>query len=163
MGYTTTDGIYIGEWLVEKGDTTGPRSAQVILRDPTVEIAVLETARGGIIRSGLGFDFCDVGVVLNVQADHLGSGDIETIEELANVKSVVAQAVCPSGYAVLNADEPLVAAMANKVKGQVAYFSLQEDNPIVRAHVQQGAWRRSMSMAICPFSKVTGPCALSGR
>ena len=138
VGYTTTDGIYIGEWLVEKGDTTGPRSAQVILRDPTVEIAVLETARGGIIRSGLGFDFCDVGVVLNVQADHLGSGDIETIEELANVKSVVAQAVCPSGYAVLNADEPLVAAMANKVKGQVAYFSLQEDNPIVRAHVQQG-------------------------
>jgi cyanophycin synthetase len=138
VGYTTTDGIYIGEWLVEKGDTTGPRSAQVILRDPTVEIAVLETARGGIIRSGLGFDFCDVGVVLNVQADHLGSGDIETIEELANVKSVVAQAVCPSGYAVLNADEPLVAAMANKVKGQVAYFSLQEDNPIVGAHVQQG-------------------------
>ncbi len=138
VGYTTTDGIYIGEWLVEKGDTTGPRSAQVILRDPTVEIAVLETARGGIIRSGLGFDFCDVGVVLNVQADHLGSGDIETVEDLANVKSVVAQAVCPSGYAVLNADDPLVAGMASKVKGQVAYFSLQEDNPIVRAHVQQG-------------------------
>ncbi len=138
VGYTTTDGIYIGEWLVEKGDTTGPRSAQVILRDPTVEIAVLETARGGIIRSGLGFDFCDVGVVLNVQADHLGSGDIETVEDLANVKSVVAQAVCPSGYAVLNADDPLVAGMASKVKGQVAYFSLQEDNPIVRTHVQQG-------------------------
>ncbi len=138
VGYTTTDGIYIGEWLIEKGDTTGPRSAQVILRDPTVEIAVLETARGGIIRSGLGFDFCDVGMVLNVQADHLGSGDIETVEDLANVKSVVAQAVCPSGYAILNADDPLVSAMASKVKGQVAYFSMQDDSPIVRAHVQQG-------------------------
>ncbi|MFN3926111.1 MAG: cyanophycin synthetase [Pseudanabaenaceae cyanobacterium] len=138
VGYTTTDGIYIGDWLVEKGDTTGPRSAQVILRDPTVEIAVLETARGGIIRSGLGFDACDVGIVLNVQADHLGSYDIETIAEMANVKSVVAQAVCASGYAILNADDPLVSAMATKVKGQVAYFSLQEDSPIVRAHVQQG-------------------------
>jgi cyanophycin synthetase len=138
VGYTTTDGIYIGDWLLEKGDTTGPHSAQVILRDPTVEVAVLETARGGIIRSGLGFDFCDVGMVLNVQADHLGIGDIETVEDLANVKSVVAQAVCPSGYAILNGDDPLVSAMAVKVKGQVAYFSMQEDSPIVRAHVLSG-------------------------
>ncbi len=138
IGYTTTDGIYIGEWLVEKGDTTGPTSAQVILRDPTVEIAVLETARGGILRSGLGFDSCDVGVVMNVQADHLGIGDINTIDELAHLKSVVPASVSPSGYVVLNAEDELVVAMATKVKAQVAYFSLDPDNPIVKAHIDQG-------------------------
>ncbi|MDX1977717.1 MAG: cyanophycin synthetase [Pseudanabaenaceae cyanobacterium bins.68] len=138
VGYTTTDGIYIGECLVEKGDTTGPYSAQVILRDPTVEVAVLETARGGILRSGLGFDGCDVGVVLNVQADHLGIGDIDTVEDLANLKSVVAQAAFPSGYAVLNADDVLVRQMAEKVQAQVAYFSMVPDNPVVLAHTQQG-------------------------
>jgi cyanophycin synthetase len=138
VGYTTTDGIYVGDWLVEKGDTTGPYSAQVILRDPTVEVAILETARGGILRSGLGFDGCDVGVVLNVQADHLGLGDIDTVEDLANLKSVVVQSAFPSGYAVLNADDPLVAAMASKVQAQVAYFSMHPENPIVAAHTQQG-------------------------
>ncbi len=138
VGYTTTDGIYIGDWLVEKGDTTGPFSAQTILRDPTVEVAVLETARGGILRSGLGFDGCDVGVVLNVQADHLGLGDVDTIEDLAHLKSVVPASVFPSGYAVLNADDPLVAAMAQKVQAQVAYFSMQPDNPVVQAHIAQG-------------------------
>jgi cyanophycin synthetase len=138
VGYTTTDGIYVGDWLVEKGDTTGPYSAQVILRDPTVEVAVLETARGGILRSGLGFDGCDVGMVLNVQADHLGIGDIETVEDLADLKSVVAKAVVPSGYAVLNADDPLVAAMAKDIKAQVAYFSMDPENPIVKAHCEQG-------------------------
>lgn len=138
VGYTTTDGIYINDYLLEKGDTTGPQSAQVILKDPTVEVAVLETARGGILRSGLGFDQCDVGVVLNVQADHLGIGDIETVEDLADVKSVVAEAVQPEGYAVLNADDPLVAHMAKNVQAQVAYFSMNPDNPIVQAHTQQG-------------------------
>jgi len=77
VGYTTTDGIYVNDYLLEKGDTTGPQSAQVILQDPTVEVAVLETARGGILRSGLGFQQCDIGAVLNVAADHLGIGDIE--------------------------------------------------------------------------------------
>lgn len=138
VGYTTTDGIYIGECLVEKGDTTGPYSAQVILRDPTVEVAVLETARGGILRSGLGFDGCDVGVVMNVQADHLGIGDIDTIDDLARLKSVVARTALPSGYAVLNADDPLVVAMAKEVKAKVAYFSMNPDNPLITAHVTQG-------------------------
>ncbi len=138
IGYTTTDGIYIGEWLVEKGDTTGPASAQVILRDPTVEIAVLETARGGILRSGLGFDGCDVGVVLNVQADHLGIGDINTIEELAHLKSVVPATVFADGYAVLNAEDELVAAMASKLKAQIAYFSLDPEHPVIKAHIAQG-------------------------
>jgi cyanophycin synthetase len=138
VGYTTTDGIYIGDNLVEPGDTTGPQSAQVILQDPTVEVAVLETARGGILRSGLAFKDCDIGVVLNVAADHLGIGDIETVEDLAHLKGVVAETTRPSGYAVLNADDPLVSAMAQRVKSQVAYFSMDPHNELVRNHTQQG-------------------------
>jgi cyanophycin synthetase len=138
VGFTTTDGIYIGNHLIEKGDTTGPQSAQMILQDPTVEIAVLETARGGILRSGLAFQQCDVGVVLNVAADHLGLGDIETIDQMAKVKGVVAEAIQPEGYAVLNADDERVAAMAGQVQGKVAYFSMDPDNPLVRSHVQRG-------------------------
>lgn len=138
VGYTTTDGIYLGNFLVEKGDTTGPQSAQVILQDPTVEVAILETARGGILRSGLGFSQCDVGVVLNVAADHLGIGDIDTVEELAHLKSVLVESARPDGYAVLNADDPLVAAMAKRVKAQVAYFSMNPQNELVQAHTQQG-------------------------
>lgn len=138
VGYTTTDGIYIGGYLVEKGDTTGPQSAQVILQDPTVEVAVLETARGGILRSGVGFSECDVAIVLNVAADHLGIGDIDTVEDLAHLKSVVAETARPNGYAVLNADDPLVVAMAERVKAQIAYFSMNPENPILREHTQQG-------------------------
>jgi len=137
VGYTSTDAIYINEYLVEKGDNTGPQSAGVILRDPTVEVAVLETARGGILRSGLAFESCDVGVVLNVAADHLGLGDIDTIEQMAKVKAVVAEVVSAQGYAVLNADDPLVAAMAEKVKGKVAYFSMNSDNPIIAEHLRR--------------------------
>lgn len=138
VGYTTTDGTYIGDYLVEPGDNTGPQSAQLILQDPTVEIAVLESARGGILRSGLAFEASDVGVVLNVAADHLGLGDINTIEQMAHVKSVVAEAVLPTGYAVLNADDPLVAAMRDRVKSQVAFFSMHPENPLLREHTQKG-------------------------
>ncbi len=137
-GYTTTDGTYIGDYLVESGDNTGPQSAQLILSDPTVEVAVLETARGGILRSGLGFDQCDVGVVLNVAADHLGIGDIDTVEQLAKLKSVLVEAVMPKGYAVLNADDPLVAQMAQRVKAQIAYFSMNPDNELVAKHTAAG-------------------------
>lgn len=137
VGYTSTDGIYLGEYLVEKGDNTGPLSAGVILKDPTVEVAVLECARGGILRSGLAFDRCDVGVVLNVAADHLGLGDIDTIEQMARVKGVIAEAVSADGYAVLNADDPLVAQMAQNVKGKVAYFSMNPDNPIITDHLRR--------------------------
>ncbi|HEY9689074.1 MAG TPA: Mur ligase family protein, partial [Coleofasciculaceae cyanobacterium] len=138
VGYTTTDGTYIGDYMVEPGDNTGPQSANLILQDPTVEVAILETARGGILRSGLAFDRCDVGVVLNVAADHLGLGDIDTIEQMARVKSVVAEAAAPDGYAVLNADDPLVSAMAERVTAQVTYFSMNPENPIVREHARQG-------------------------
>lgn len=138
VGYTTTDGTYIGDYLVEPGDNTGPQSAQLILQDPTVEVAVLESARGGILRSGLAFEASDIGVVLNVAADHLGIGDIDTIQQMAHVKSVVAEAVLPKGYAVLNADDPLVAPMGERVKSQVAFFTMNPENPLVREHTQKG-------------------------
>ena len=137
VGFTATDGIYIQEYLVEQGDNTGPYSAGAILKDPTVEVAVLETARGGILRSGLAFDSCDIGVVLNVAADHLGLGGIDTIEQMAKVKGVIAETVKAEGYAILNADDPLVAAMADKVNCKVAYFSLNPDNPIIIEHARR--------------------------
>lgn len=137
VGYTSTDGIYLGEYMVEKGDNTGPVSAGVILKDPTVEVAVLECARGGILRSGLAFETCDVGVVLNVAEDHLGLGDIDTIEQMAKVKGVIAESVHSDGYAILNADDPLVAQMAKNVKGKVAYFSMSQDNPIIMEHLRR--------------------------
>lgn len=138
VGYTTTDGIYIGDYLIEKGDNTGPQSAQTILQDPTVDIAVLETARGGILRSGLAFPECDVAVILNVAADHLGLGDINTIDEMAKLKAVVAETVHPNGYVVLNADDERVAAMTERVTAKIAYFSLNSNNPLVHAHMVQG-------------------------
>jgi len=138
VGYTTTDGTYIGDFLVESGDNTGPQSAQLILQDPTVEVAVLETARGGLLRSGLAFEAANVGVVLNVSADHLGIGDIDTIDQLSHLKSIVAEAVFPDGYAVLNADDDRVAAMAEKTKANIAYFTMKSDSELVRNHILKG-------------------------
>ncbi len=123
VGFTTTDGTYLGNRLVIEGDMTGPFSANIILSNPTVDIAVLETARGGILRAGLGYDECDVGVVLNVSADHLGLRGIQTVEQLADVKSVVAAVVKREGHAVLNADDPLVYAMRDRSMGDIVLFS----------------------------------------
>ncbi len=138
VGYTTTDGTYIGDFLVESGDNTGPQSAHLILQDPTVEVAVLETARGGLLRSGLAFEAANVGVVLNVSADHLGIGDIDTIDQLSHLKSIVAEAVFPDGYAVLNADDERVAAMAEKTKANIAYFTMKSESELVRNHILKG-------------------------
>ncbi|MGH9948240.1 MAG: cyanophycin synthetase, partial [Pyrinomonadaceae bacterium] len=117
VGFTTTDGTYIGNEQIVQGDNTGPVSAQLVLKDPTVDVAVLETARGGIIRSGLGFDHADIGVVLNVAADHLGLKDVNTLEDLARVKSVIPRAVGKRGFAVLNAEDELVYKMKELVDG----------------------------------------------
>ncbi len=138
VGLTTTDGIYIDGERILKGDMTGPWSSRVVLMDPTVEAAVLETARGGILREGLGWDRCDVGCVLNVSADHLGLRGIDTVEDLAFVKRLVVEVVRSDGTSVLNADDPLVAAMAEKAEGRVMYFSSSPHNEIVRAHVKAG-------------------------
>lgn len=137
-GFTTTDGIYIQNQMLQRGDCTGPQSAEFVLKDPTVDFAVLETARGGILRAGLGFHSCDIGIVTNVAADHLGLKGINTIEEMARVKAVVVEAVAPEGYAILNADDELVAAMHKNVNCRVAYFSLDEKNPIIRKHCEEG-------------------------
>lgn len=138
VGFTTTDGTYIGNQQIVAGDNTGPVSAQLVLKDPTVDVAVLETARGGIIRSGLGFDYCDIGVVMNVAADHLGLKDVNTLEDLARVKSVVPRAVSKKGYAVLNAEDPLVYAMKEKVDGKVVCFSMDENNPVIKRRAERG-------------------------
>lgn len=137
-GFTTTDGVYINDELVLKGDCAGPGSAQMILKDRSVEFAVLETARGGILRTGLGFDQCDCAIVTNVAEDHLGLGGINTIEKLARVKSVVPESVHAGGYAVLNADDDLVYAMRDNVHCKVALFSLYADSVRIEEHCAAG-------------------------
>lgn len=124
--------------MVEKGDCTGPLSAEFVLRDPTVDFAVLECARGGILKAGLGFHNCDISIVTNVAADHLGLKDINTLEEMARVKSVVAESVLPEGYAILNADDDLVYDMRRNIKANVALFSLDENNPRIIKHTEGG-------------------------
>jgi cyanophycin synthetase len=138
VGFTTTDGIYIQGVQLQKGDCTGGVSAEFVLKDPTVNYAVLETARGGMLRSGLGFYTCDIAVVTNVAADHLGMRDIHTIEEMAAVKGVLPRTVRKNGWAVLNADDDLVYAMARTVDCRVALFSMDEMNPRILEHVDAG-------------------------
>ncbi|MDB5195959.1 MAG: cyanophycin synthetase, partial [Flaviaesturariibacter sp.] len=137
-GFTTTDGIYLNGELIYKGDCSGPGSAQVILKDPSVEFAVLECARGGILRSGLGFDQSDCAVITNVAEDHLGLNGIDTIEKLAKVKAVVAKSVKRDGYAILNADDDLVYAMKDSLDCRVALFSLYPDNTRITRHCEAG-------------------------
>jgi len=138
VGFTTTDGTYIGNQQIVTGDNTGPISAQLVLKDPTVEVGVLETARGGIIRAGLGFDHCDIGVVLNVAADHLGMKDVNTLDDLARVKSVIPRAVSRKGFTVLNAEDPLVYDMRELTDGTVVCFSMNENNPNIRKRAERG-------------------------
>lgn len=141
VGFTTTTGLYIGDEHMAYVDASGPRSARTILRDPTVEAAVLETARGGMLREGLGFDEADVGCVLNVSADHLGLKGVNTIEDLADVKSIVVESVARHGTSVLNADDPLTAAMARRAGGRICFFSMKEEQEqpeFLRDHIARG-------------------------
>jgi cyanophycin synthetase len=141
VGLTTTDGIYIDGQLYMRGDLTGPWSARMVLKDPTIEAAVLETARGGILREGLGFDRCDVGAVLNVSNDHLGLRGVNTVEEIAEIKSLVVEVVRDDGASVLNADDPLVAGMAERAGGRIVYWSMhggESASELVRNHIAQG-------------------------
>lgn len=138
VGFTTTDGVYIQNEMMVKGDCTGPISAEFVLKDPSVDFAVLECARGGILRAGLGFHNCDIAIVTNIAADHLGLQGIDTIEQLARVKSVVPRSVLPEGFAILNADDDLVYNMRNDVTCNVALFSLDENNPRIKEHCKAG-------------------------
>jgi cyanophycin synthetase len=123
---------------MEKGDTTGPLSAEYILKDPTVEFAILETARGGILRSGLGFGRCDIAVMTNVAADHLGLADIHTLEDLAKVKSVVVRSVKKDGWAILNGEDEQCVKIGESLDCNVAYFSLDEENPFIKKLSKEG-------------------------
>jgi cyanophycin synthetase len=138
VGFTTSDGIYVQNNMLQKGDTTGPMSTEFILKDPTVEFAVLETARGGILRSGLGFGKCDIGVITNIQEDHLGISDIHTLDDLTRVKSVVINSVKKDGWGVLNADNEYCVRIGKKADCNVAYFSRNENNPVIKAHCKKG-------------------------
>ena len=138
VGLTSTDGIYIDERLTQQVDASGPRSALKVLQNPRVDLAVFEVARGGILREGLGYGRNDVAVVLNVTGDHLGLGEIETMEQLAAVKQVIVEAVPRDGVAVLNADDPLVAGMRRHCSGSVIFFSAQPDNELVERWVRRG-------------------------
>ena len=138
VGYTTSDGVYIQNQMMMKGDCTGPASAQFVLKDPTVDFAVLESARGGILRSGLAFRNCDIAIVTNVAADHMGLGGIDSLKQMAKVKSVVPETVFKHGYAILNADDDLVYEMRTELKCNVALFSMDENNPRIIKHCKGG-------------------------
>jgi len=138
VGFTTSDGIYVQNHMMEKGDTTGPVSAEYILKDPTVEFAVLETARGGILRSGLGFSRCDIGIITNIQEDHLGLSDIHTLDDLARVKATVVRSVKKDGWAILNAEDEQCLKIANELSCNIAYFSMDENNPTIQQFAKEG-------------------------
>ena len=135
---TSTDGVYIDERLVKRADASGPKSAQMVLQNPRVDFAVFEVARGGILREGLGYGRNDVAVVTNVTGDHLGLKEVNSIKQLAAVKRVIVEAVPRTGFAVLNADDELVAEMRKHCSGSVILFTLQEKNELVDRWVRRG-------------------------
>lgn len=138
VGMTSTGAVTVNNIPILKGDYSGPEGAKTVMKDATIDMAVLEVARGGILRRGLGFKRCDVGVFLNVSSDHLGAGGIETLEDLARVKSTVIESVKKNGYAVLNADDPLVMSRMSRTKGEVVLFSLDKNHPELRQNLAKG-------------------------
>jgi cyanophycin synthetase len=170
VGMTLTDGVYVNGRQIDDGDCSGPKSARNVLLHPDVDAAVFETARGGILREGLGFDRCQVAVVTNIgEGDHLGMNHIHTVEDLAAVKRVIVQNVAASGYAVLNAADPLAVAMAPSCPGEVIFFASDRHNPVMAAHraqsrrtvciegdgmvAAQGAWRERIALRDVPLTR----------
>jgi len=139
VGMTNSDGVYVDNLRIDTGDCSGPRSARSVLMHPDVDAAVFETARGGILREGLAFDRCNVAIVTNIgMGDHLGLGYISTVEDLAVVKRVIVQHVHPTGTAVLNAADPIVAEMAASCPGSITYFAEDRNHPVLATHRAQG-------------------------
>ena len=139
VGMTNTDGVYIEGRRIDTGDCSGPRSARNVLLHPDVDAAVFETARGGVLREGLAFDFCKVAVVTNIgSGDHLGLNYITTVEDLAVLKRVIVQNVAASGTAVLNAADPIVAGMAKNCTGAITFFAIDRQHPVMATHRAQG-------------------------
>lgn len=170
VGMTNTDGVYVNGRQIDSGDCSGPRSARNVLAHPEVDAAVLECARGGILREGLGFDRCQVAVVTNVgEGDHLGLNFITTVEDLAVLKRVIVQNVAPTGYGVLNAIDPHVAAMASVCPGKIIYFAADRHHPVMATHRAQGnrvvyvdgdsivaaegSWRETISLRDVPITR----------
>jgi cyanophycin synthetase len=170
VGMTNTDGVYVDGRQTDSGDCSGPKSARNVLMHPDVEAAVFETARGGVLREGLGFDRCQVAVVTNLgDGDHLGMNFLNTVEELALVKRVIVQNVAPSGYAALNAADPVVAEMAAVCPGQIIFFAADRHHPLMATHraqgkrcvyvdgdmlvAAQGSWRENIPLRDVPFTR----------
>jgi cyanophycin synthetase len=153
VGMTSTDGVVIDERLVIRSDASGPKSARMVLQNPRVDFAVFEVARGGILREGLGYERNDVAVVLNVQPDHLGLGGIETVEQLADVKAVLVEAVPRDGHAVLNADDPLVREMRRRCSGEVVWFSMAEPGSDERDLIDQHCRRGGKALVLEPSER----------
>ena len=138
VGMTTTDGVIIGDQKIWSGDASGPRSAHMVLSDPTVDVAVLETARGGILREGLGYDLADVAVLTNITGDHIGQDGLKTIDDIVHVKSLIAECVREGGTVVLNADDKELVKLAARIKTRIVWISKEEDNAIVNIHLKEG-------------------------
>ena len=170
VGMTNTDGVYVEGRQIDSGDCSGPKSARSVLAHPDVDAAVFETARGGVLREGLGFDRCQVAVVTNIGAgDHLGLNYITTVEDLAVLKRVIVQNVAPNGYAVLNAADPIVAKMAATSPGKVIFFAADRHHPVMATHraqggrtvyvddgavvVAEGSWREAIALRDVPLTR----------
>ncbi len=153
VGMTSTDGVVIDQRLVIKADASGPRSARMVLQNPRVDMAVFEVARGGILREGLGYERNDVAVVINVQPDHLGLRGIDTVEQLADVKAVLVEAVPRDGHAVLNADDPLVREMRRRCSGEVVWFSMAEPGSEVRDMIDGHCRRGGKAVVLEPSER----------
>ena len=170
VGMTNTDGVYVNGRQIDSGDCSGPKSARNVLLHPEVDAAVFETARGGILREGLGFDRCQVAVVTNIGAgDHLGMNYINTVEDLAVVKRVIVQNVAPTGYAVLNAADTMVADMAPACPGKIIFFAADRHHPVMATHraqghrtvyvdgdsvvASEGSWRESIHLRDVPITR----------
>ena len=173
IGMTSTGGIYRGEECLAEGDTTGPKSARRILGDRKIDGAVLETARGGIVRGGLAFDRCDIGIVTNVTDDHLGQDGITSLDALADVKALILETVKKSGYAIINGDDAYARMMARRARGTVVFVSMHADNHLVRRHLGAGgtafylrggtAWRADGAKEVPLVSLRDAPITLGGR
>ena len=167
---TNTDGVWVNGRQIDSGDCSGPKSARNALAHPETDAAVLECARGGILREGLGFDRCQVAVVTNVgEGDHLGLNFITTKEDVGVLKRVIVQNVAPTGYAVLNAADPLVAAMASVCPGKVIFFAADRHHPVMATHRAQGnrvvyvdgdsivaaegSWRETIALRDIPLTR----------
>lgn len=140
VGMTTSSGIYIDGECIFKGDTTGPKSALAVLTNKNVDAAVLETARGGIIREGLAYDLADVGVITNITEDHLGLDEVETIEQLAKVKALVGESVKEGGYVIINGDDKMSISILHRLKSNLIIFSSYKDNGVMQENIKSGGY-----------------------